>query len=64
VPNAKLWGASTWAKIRAKRASPRVSVPATEGSANSVLLGVQLKVRSFAATTSRYGHLFKLLNLR
>jgi len=51
--NAKLWGASTWAKIRAKRASPRVSVPATEGSANSVLLGVQRKVRSFAATTSR-----------
>gem|GEM_PF-3519232 len=35
--------------------------PANGGSANSVLLGVQLKVRSFAATASRYGHLFKLL---
>jgi len=53
TPNAKLWGASMWAKIRAKRASPRVSVPATGGSANSVLLGVQRNVRSFAATTSR-----------
>ena len=62
--NAKLWGASTWAKIRAKRASPRVSVPATGGSANSVLLGVQLKVRSFAATTSQIDRVFKLLNLR
>ncbi|AXT38069.1 hypothetical protein D1814_04975 [Alteromonas sp. BL110] len=62
--NAKLWGASTWAKIRAKRASPRVSVPATEGSANSVLLGVQRNVRSFAATTSQIGRVFKLLNLR
>ena len=57
--NAKLWGASTWAKIRAKRASPRVSVPATGGSANSVLLGVQLKVRSFAATTSQIDRVFK-----
>jgi len=62
--NAKLWGASTWAKIRTKWASPRVSVPATEGSDNSVLLGVQLKVRSFAATTRRLDRVFKLLNLR
>ena len=64
TPNAKLWGASTWAKIRAKRASPRVSVPATGGSANSVLLGVQRNVRSFAATTSQTDRVFKLLNLR
>jgi len=64
TPNAKLWGASTWAKIRTKWASPRVSVPATGGSANSVLLGVQRNVRSFAATTSQLGHVFKLLNLR
>ena len=62
--NAKLWGASTWAKIRAKRVSPRVSVPATEGSANSVLLGVQRNVRSFAATTSQIDRVFKLLKLR
>ena len=40
--NAKLWGASTWAKIRAKRSRQRVSVPATEGSANSVLLAAFL----------------------
>ena len=59
APNAKLWGASTWAKIRTKWVSPRVSVPATEGSANSVLLGVQLKVRSFAATTSQIDRVFK-----
>ena len=38
--------------------------PANGGSANSVLLGVQLKVRSFAATTSQIGRVFKLLNLR
>ena len=64
TPNAKLWGASTWAKIRAERVSPRVSVPATGGSANSVLLGVQRNVRSFAATTSQIDRVFKLLNLR
>jgi len=34
-------------------AAPHECVPATEGSANSVLLGVQMNVRSFAATTSR-----------
>ena len=57
-------GASTWAKIRAKRVSPRVSVPATGGSANSVLLGVQRNVRSFAASTSQKDRVFKLLNLK
>ncbi|AEF02791.1 hypothetical protein ambt_06270 [Alteromonas naphthalenivorans] len=42
-------------------AAPRICVPATEGSGLSVLLGVQLKVRSFAATTSQLASLFKLL---
>jgi len=35
-----------------------------KGVANSVLLGVQRNVRSFAATTSQIDRVFKLLNLR
>jgi len=45
-------------------AAPRIGVPATEGSGLSVLLGVQSKVRSFAATTSQLDRVFELLNLR